>query len=49
MNTRVCVPRVHIYVCSDVHTCVPIGHVFQENTRLFSDEHTGVSSGCTFM
>ena len=41
-RTNVCVSRVHICV----FTCVPIGHVlaFQENTRLFSDEHTGAGA-----
>ena len=36
---HVCFPRVHMRVCSRVHTCV---FAFQENTLLLSDEHTGV-------
>ena len=55
MNADECVFRVQIYmctyVCSRVHMCVPIGHVFafQENTRFLSDEHTDVCSGRTCM
>ena len=44
-------PRVRICVFTCTHMRVPIGHVFvfQENTWLLSDEHTGVCSGCAYM
>ena len=47
---HVCLPRVHIYLCSRVHTCVLIRHVyvFQVNTCLFQ-MNTHVCSTCTHM
>ena len=49
--SHVCLPRVHIYLCSRLHTCVLIRHVyvFQLSTCLFSDEHSRVFHVYTYV